>query len=112
MCFIQFITYSLKFIIIYVFIRNLILVKNNSFLCYVFPYIFLPYFHLTDMEIIRNYTPVVSSLDVNEASDFSDGKHIVLMIKIYPSGTLTPVINMCSIGICSFNYAELCNFLF
>ncbi|GIY74617.1 hypothetical protein CEXT_668191 [Caerostris extrusa] len=56
-------------------------------------------------EVIRSYTPVISSFD--DKADETDGNKIVLMIKIYPRGILTPVINQCKIGECMWvsNYA-------
>lgn len=50
------------------------------------------------IEIIRSYTPVVLFDSIEENNDLCDGRHIILMIKIYPSGTLTPLINMFDIG--------------
>ncbi|XP_035223745.1 cytochrome b5 reductase 4-like isoform X2 [Stegodyphus dumicola] len=47
-------------------------------------------------EIVRSYTPVLPSLD--RTPKHADGRHIVLMIKIYPTGTLTPVIDKCLKG--------------
>ncbi|KFM62180.1 Cytochrome b5 reductase 4, partial [Stegodyphus mimosarum] len=47
-------------------------------------------------EVVRSYTPVLPSLD--KIPKHSDGRHIVLMIKIYPTGTLTSVIDKCLKG--------------
>ena len=50
------------------------------------------------MEVIRSYTPIVSSLESNEQNSNFSSSHIVLMIKIYPAGTLTPLLNLYNIG--------------
>ena len=42
------------------------------------------------MEIIRNYTVVLPSLQVDPSEREYDGKRFYLMIKIYPQGTVTP----------------------
>ncbi|CAL1293788.1 unnamed protein product [Larinioides sclopetarius] len=55
--------------------------------------------YIEGMEVIRSYTPVVSSLDVKaDLCDELDGCKLVLMIKIYPTGIMTPVINQCNLG--------------
>lgn len=50
------------------------------------------------MEIVRSYTPVVPSLDNSEQNSSFNSSHIVLMIKIYPAGLLTPLLNLYNIG--------------
>ncbi|KAF8790342.1 cytochrome b5 reductase 4-like [Argiope bruennichi] len=55
--------------------------------------------YIEGIEVIRSYTPVVSSLDVETyMCDELDGCRLVLMIKIYPTGIMTPVINQCNLG--------------
>lgn len=55
-------------------------------------------FNNIGMEISRSYTPVVPSLEINEESSRHDSSHIVFMIKIYPAGTFTPLLNVYNIG--------------
>ncbi|XP_077161539.1 cytochrome b5 reductase 4 isoform X2 [Paroedura picta] len=54
---------------------------------------------ITGTEIVKPYTPVTSSL-VSEFKDSShnDKTHIYFMIKIYPSGLFTPVLDCLCIG--------------
>ncbi|KAG8186386.1 hypothetical protein JTE90_026804 [Oedothorax gibbosus] len=47
------------------------------------------------MEIVRSYTPVVS---IPNSILKEDGSTIHLMIKVYPDGAVTPIINQCNIG--------------
>lgn len=54
---------------------------------------------IDDVEIVRSYTPVLHSLDIPSShSDWTEGRVICLMIKIYPEGALTPLIGKCKIG--------------
>ncbi|GFR06921.1 hypothetical protein TNCT_622001, partial [Trichonephila clavata] len=55
--------------------------------------------YIEGVEIIRSYTPVISSLAAEtNPFDESDGCKLVLMIKVYPLGVMTPIINQCSLG--------------
>lgn len=51
------------------------------------------------MEIVRSYTPVVPIPNVSP-KDFEDNDRstISLMVKIYPQGAITPIIDRCNIG--------------
>nr|XP_042897433.1 cytochrome b5 reductase 4 isoform X2 [Parasteatoda tepidariorum] len=50
-------------------------------------------------DVIRNYTPVCSTLNPNcNISSALDGSKIILMIKIYAAGMLTPLLNKFSLG--------------
>lgn len=48
------------------------------------------------MKISRSYTPVLPAVDVEQGK--SDGRTIHLMVKIYPDGVFTPVLNDLSVG--------------
>uniref|UniRef100_A0A131XHK8 Cytochrome b5 reductase 4 n=1 Tax=Hyalomma excavatum TaxID=257692 RepID=A0A131XHK8_9ACAR len=48
------------------------------------------------MRISRSYTPVIPALKADEEAN--DGKMLHLMIKVYPDGALTPVLNTLEIG--------------
>ncbi|GFT95664.1 hypothetical protein NPIL_95601 [Nephila pilipes] len=54
--------------------------------------------YVEGVEVIRSYTPVVSSLAETNLCGDADGCKIVLMIKMYSLGVLTPIINQCSLG--------------
>ncbi|XP_042299387.1 cytochrome b5 reductase 4-like isoform X1 [Sceloporus undulatus] len=54
---------------------------------------------ITGTEIVKPYTPVSSSLvPTFKSPSYSDNMHIFLMIKIYSSGLLTPVLDTLQIG--------------
>ncbi|XP_051880401.1 cytochrome b5 reductase 4 isoform X2 [Pristis pectinata] len=53
---------------------------------------------IQDVEVVRPYTPVLPSLYPEPRNDYQSCTNIYLMIKIYPTGLLTPIIDKLQIG--------------